>query len=1060
MRVRTRSDLEVLRAQGLGTLYPSGLKIAVGMATCGLAAGADAVDEALRAEAAARGLDLRLVATGCLGYCQQEPLVDVRMPGRGRFLYARVTPESARDLVADLAAGRVPRGALAAIPESNPDTDAEAGSDPALPLLDELPFYRRQRKIVLRNCGLIDPSRVEEYIARGGYQALARALLDMTPQAVVDEILRSGLRGRGGGGFPTGRKWQLCRAAPGVPKYVICNADEGDPGAYMDRTVLESDPHSVIEGLLIAGYTVGAGTGYIYVRNEYPLAVERITQAVAQAGELGLLGEDILASGFGFSIEIVRGAGAFVCGEETALISSIEGGHGEPRPKPPYPATCGLWGRPTVINNVKTLATVPVILAHGADWYSGIGQGNAGTVVFSLVGKVANTGLVEVPLGMPLGELIEEVGGGGLDGRRVKAVQTGGPSGGCLPRACYDLPITYENMAQAGSIMGSGGMVVLDEATCMVDVARYFIRFTMAESCGKCTFCREGTGHMYELLSRIAAGEGTLEDLPLLEEVGRVVKAASLCGLGQTAPNPVLSALHYFRPEFVAHIVDKRCPAGVCRPLVRARCSNACPAEVDVPSWLSLVAQGRYAEAIEIHRRTNPFVLVCARVCPAFCEEQCHRSEVDQAVAIRQAKRFMADQEMDHPWTPPIVEGPQTERVAVVGGGPAGLTAALRLRQRGYPVTLLEKLPVLGGMMVAGIPAYRLPRDILDFEIAGFLRAGIEVQTGVALGVDFTLDSLFAAGYRAVVLALGAHRSRPLGIPGQDKAGVYSGVDFLRQVNLGSPPDLSGRVVGVVGGGDVAIDAARSAWRLGAREVHLFYRRDRAQMPAYREQVAAAEEEGVLLHLLSAPLQVIGDGQVRGLVCQRQGLGAFGVDGRRQPVPLAGEEFAVTLDVLIAAIGQETALPEAGLASNADGTIAVDEAFGTSREGVFAAGDAVSGPATVIHAVAQGNAVARAVDHYLRTGRRERVVTLPGYEVVEQCFELEAYAEAGRAALPVVPVADRAGNFREVEQALPEHAAQEECRRCLRCDLEWLEEMGLPREAQPERRANALAEGR
>ncbi len=1059
MKVRTRSDLEALRAQGLATLYPAGLKIAVGMATCGLAAGADAVEEALRAAAADRGLDLQLVATGCLGYCQQEPLVDVRVPGRGRFLYASVTPESAHDLIADLAAGQVPRGALAAIPEGNAGTAAEARSDPALPLLEELPFYRRQRKIVLRNCGLIDPCRVEEYIARGGYQALARALLDMTPPAVADEVLRSGLRGRGGGGFPTGRKWQLCRAAPGEPKYVICNADEGDPGAYMDRTILESDPHSVIEGLLIAGYAVGAGRGYVYVRNEYPLAVERVARAVAQATELGLLGEDVLGSGFGFTIEIVRGAGAFVCGEETALISSIEGGHGEPRPKPPYPATCGLWGRPTAINNVKTLATVPAIVAQGGDWYSGIGQGNAGTVVFSLVGKVANTGLVEVPLGMPLGELIEEVGGGGLDGRRVKAVQTGGPSGGCLPRACYDLPITYENMAQAGSIMGSGGMVVLDETTCMVDVARYFIRFTMAESCGKCTFCREGTGHMYELLSRIAAGEGTLQDLALLEEVGQGVKAASLCGLGQTAPNPVLSALRYFRPEFVAHIVEKRCPAGVCRPLVRARCSNACPAEVDVPSWLSLVAQGRYGEAIEVHRRTNPFVLVCARVCPAFCEEQCHRGELDEAVAIRQAKRLMADREMDHPWTP-AVEELKAERVAIVGGGPAGLTAALRLRQRGYPVTLFEKLPVLGGMMVAGIPAYRLPRDILDFEIAGFLRAGIEVRTGVALGTDFTLDSLFADGYRAVVLALGAHRSRPLGIPGQDKAGVYAGVDFLRQVNLGSPPDLNGKVVGVVGGGDVAVDAARSAWRLGAREVHLLYRRDRAQMPAYKEQVAAAEEEGVRLHLLAVPLQVIGDGQVRGLACQRQELGIFGPDGRRQPVPIPRGEFTVPLDVLIAAIGQETALPDVGLAADADGTIAVDEALGTSREGVFAAGDAVSGPATVIHAVAQGNAVARAVDHYLRTGRRERIVTRPGYEVVEQRFDLQAYAEAGRAALPLVPVTERAGNFREVELALSEQTVQEECRRCLRCDLEWLEEMGLPQEAQPERRVDAPAEGR
>jgi len=569
MKVRTHSDLETLRAKGISTLYPPRPKISVGMATCGRAAGAIAVYDALRDEANARGLDLALVATGCIGYCQQEPLVDVRVPGRARVLYARVTPDRARELIATLATGKLSaEGALAIIPEEDPP----AGSEPAggLPLLDELPFYSRQHKIILRNCGLIDPTSIEEYIARDGYQSLARALLELTPQEVIDEVLRSGLRGRGGAGFPTGRKWQICHDAPGGPKYVICNGDEGDPGAYMDRTVLESDPYSVIEGLTIAGYAIGAHQGYAYIRNEYPLAIDRIAQAVVRAEELGLLGEDILGSGFDFSITIVRGAGAFVCGEETALISSIEGGLAEPRPRPPFPAVSGLWGKPTVINNVKTLATVPAIIGRGADWYASIGvEGNAGTVVFSLVGKVANTGLVEVPLGLTLREMIESIGGGGLDGKAVKAVQTGGPSGGCLPARLFDLPITYETLTKAGSIMGSGGMVVMDEDTCMVDVARYFLAFTMAESCGKCTPCREGTRYMHEILTRIVEGEGTLEDLELLEEVAEWVKAASLCGLGQTAPNPVLSTLRYFRDEYEAHVTDKRCPAGVCRALIR-----------------------------------------------------------------------------------------------------------------------------------------------------------------------------------------------------------------------------------------------------------------------------------------------------------------------------------------------------------------------------------------------------------------------------------------------------------------------------------------------------------
>jgi NADH:ubiquinone oxidoreductase subunit F (NADH-binding) len=381
---------------------------------------------------------------------------------------------------------------------------------------------------------------------------------------VIDQVSRAGLRGRGGGGFPTGRKWQVARDAPGEPKFVICNGDEGDPGAYMDRTVLESDPHSVIEGIIAGAYAIGANQGYIYVRDEYPQAVERLAEALREAAKHGLLGKDVLGTGFDFSLEIIRGAGAFVCGEETAMIASIEGGLGEPRPKPPYPAVSGLWGKPTIINNVKTWATVPVILARGPEWYAAMGApDNAGTVVFSLVGQIANTGLVEVPLGMRLGQLLEEIGGGG-NGHAIKAVQTGGPSGGCLPARLFDLPIDYEGLKEAGSIMGSGGMVALDESACMVDVARYFLDFTTVESCGKCTACREGNRHLRTILDRIVHGQGQPEDLTLLEEVGEAVKAGSLCGLGQTSPNPVLSTLRYFRDEYEAHVHDHRCPAGQC----------------------------------------------------------------------------------------------------------------------------------------------------------------------------------------------------------------------------------------------------------------------------------------------------------------------------------------------------------------------------------------------------------------------------------------------------------------------------------------------------------------
>ncbi len=572
MKINTATDLESLRAAGQASLYPDRLKVIVGMATCGLAAGADAVYETLQQRIKQRELDAILTRTGCIGYCQQEPLVDVRLPGGGRVIYTQMTRPRARALVDSLARGTLPIDrAWAVIDEEElliedqverfarpPDLDA-------VPTYIQQPFFASQRKIVLRNSGFIDPASFEEYIARGGYRALARVLSEFTPPQVIDEVTRSGLRGRGGGGFSTGCKWAVARDAPGETKYIICNGDEGDPGAYMDRTVLESDPHSVIEGMIIGAYAIGARQGYAYVRDEYPLAVERLAQAIKQAEAHGLLGEDILGSGFSFSLKLVRGAGAFVCGEETAMIASIEGGLGEPRPKPPYPAIAGLWGQPTIINNVKTWTTVPVILARGADWYAALGApDNAGTVVFSLVGQIANTGLVEVPLGMTLRELLEGIGGGSGNGKAIKAVQTGGPSGGCLPARLFDMPITYEEMNAAGSIMGSGGMVVLDESACMVDVARYFLNFTTLESCGKCTACREGTSHLHAILTRITHGQGRPDDLTLLEEVGEAVKAGSLCGLGQTAPNPVLSTLRYFRDEYEAHVIERRCPAGKC----------------------------------------------------------------------------------------------------------------------------------------------------------------------------------------------------------------------------------------------------------------------------------------------------------------------------------------------------------------------------------------------------------------------------------------------------------------------------------------------------------------
>lgn len=536
--------------------------------------------EAFAEELARHNLQERVTVkiTGCHGFCEQGPLVIVEPQ---KVFYTRVQVEDVPEIVeGHLVNGRVVERLLYVDP---------ATGERAL-TYETVPFYAKQKRLVLHNCGHINPEDVADYVASGGYAALTKVLFEMSGEQVIEEVKTSGLRGRGGAGFPTGLKWSFVRAAEGDVKYVVCNADEGDPGAFMDRSVLEGDPHAVLEGMIICGYAVGAREGYIYVRAEYPLAIHRLKIAIAQAEKYGLLGENILNSGFSFRIKIKAGAGAFVCGEETALLTSIEGNRGMPRPRPPFPAQKGLWGKPTVINNVETFANVPLIIKNGGAWYASMGtEKSKGTKIFALTGKVNNTGLVEVPMGITMREVIFGVGGGIREGKKFKAVQIGGPSGGCLPEEQLDLPIDYESLTSAGAIMGSGGLVVMDETTCMVDVARFFLNFTQAESCGKCTPCREGTKRMLEILIRICEGQGQMEDLETLERLARVVKNTSLCGLGQTAPNPVLSTLRYFRHEYEAHIRDKRCPARVCRALLIytinqekctgcGACARACPA--------------------------------------------------------------------------------------------------------------------------------------------------------------------------------------------------------------------------------------------------------------------------------------------------------------------------------------------------------------------------------------------------------------------------------------------------------------------------------------------------
>ncbi len=1051
-RVNTPSDLETRREAIVASRDPNRTCVTICGGTGCRVYGSEKVIETLRAGISKSGIEAHVRMTGCHGFCEQGPVVVIQPQG---IFYKSVKLEDVPDIIHEtLEQGKIIERLL----YTDPITGRKIVHE------HEVPFYARQTRHLLNLNGLIDPTSIEDYIAIGGYGALAKVLGGMSPEEVIGEISRAGLRGRGGAGFPTGLKWKFCRNAPGDVKYIVCNADEGDPGAYMDRSIVEGNPHRVLEGMLIGAYAIGAARGFIYIRGEYPLAIKHLEIALEQMREYGLLGENILGSGFDFDVEIRMGAGAFVCGEETALMASIEGRVGEPRPRPPFPAQSGLWGKPTNINNVKSWANVPLIIEKGADWYTSIGtEDSKGTKIFSMVGKINNTGLVEVPMGISLRELIYEIGGGIPGGKAFKAAQIGGPSGGCIPAKHLDVPIDYQSLTSLGAIMGSGGLVITDEDTCMVDLARYFMSFTQEESCGKCVPCRVGTKAMLSTLERICAGHGQPGDIEYLEELAREVKASSLCGLGQTAPNPVLTTIRYFRDEYEAHIREHRCAAGVCTALVRAKCTNACPAEVDVPSYVSLVAQGRYAEALEVHRRRNPFALACGRVCPAFCEAKCRRTELDQPVAIRQIKRFMADHELERPWTPPLLEESKTEKVAVIGAGPAGLTAALRLAQKGYPVTVFEALPVAGGMMAVGIPEYRLPRDILDVEIENIKRAGVEIRLNTALGKDFTLDGLLDGdGYKAVILTIGAHKSHELRIKGEEMEGVYHGTQFLRDIALGKSFDVRDKRVAVVGGGDVAIDAVRSAWRLGAAEVHLVYRRSRADMPARDDEVEAAEKEGIQFHFLTNPSRVVGNGKVTGVELLRQELGAFDTSGRRRPVPIPGSEFTLDIDILIPAIGQEPDISwmdgDSTVETGRGATFTVNDGLATTRAGVFAAGDAVLGPATVIQAVAQGNRVADTVDNYLHTGRSGLVAVRPGYEVIEQQFDLEQYAEATRPQTQEIPVEERYGNFNEVELLFDEETVQEECKRCLRCDLEWLETMELEHTLLPEQ--VLVAEGR
>jgi NADH-quinone oxidoreductase subunit F len=1045
-RIQDFSTFNAVREAGLAKLLPSRPRVGVGMGTCGSGNGAEGVYHAF-AEAINRdGRDVKLASVGCFGFCAHEPLVNVHLPGEPLVILHRVEANDVHRILDDIAVGKVPEDlALCKIEHWDHLTaNIHYGEGfPNIPSWNDVPFFKPQKKIVLRNCGLISPDDIEEYIAIGGYQALYKVLIDANPELVIEQIKAAKLRGRGGAGFLTGLKWEFLRKAQADRKFIVCNADEGDPGAYMNRNEIESDPHALLEGMIIGAYVMGASEGIIYVRAEYPLAVHRLQRAIDQARQSALLGENILGRGFNFDIRMVEGAGAFVCGEETALIASLEGYSGRPRPRPPFPAQKGLYGMPTNINNVETWYNVAPIVAKGPAWFSETGSvKSAGTKVFSLVGKIENTGLVEMPLGTPLKTFIYDVGEGAPSGKTVKSVQTGGPSGGCIPRDMFDTPVDYETLAQIGSIMGSGGMVVMDEDNCMVDVARYFIEFTHSESCGKCIPCRVGLDKSLRILNAFTRGQAKESDLDSLDEMGRMVRDTALCGLGQTAPNPLLTTMRHFRHEFEDHIRAHRCRAGVCEELALSPCENSCPLHMNIPRFLQLYKEGRLDDAFESVVLDNPLPGSTGRVCQHPCDDRCRRRGIDEAVNMREVHRFIADSCYDSDRFEQLAARiaarklPPTERkVAVVGAGPAGLTAAFYMALLGHEVTVYESNPEPGGMLRYALPEYRLPRAVVRREVDLIRRMGVEFVCGVSVGTDLSLADLDNQ-YNAVFMSIGTWKESWVYLPGTELTNVFPALLFLEAVAKEEPIKPGKRVV-VIGGGNAAIDSARTSLRMGA-DVTVVYRREKKDMPAIREETDSAEAEGVKFMFLATPHRIVGDdnGRVRAIEVVKTRLGEFDSSGRRKPVP-TGEIRRIDCDAVVLAVGESVDMDfirGSGLRVKEDsGLLEVDRyTLETSRSKFYAGGDLITGASNVSNAMGFGKKAARNID--------KRLMGMSRWSEISPPFEYsnrlpEEPSPNRRHHTEEMPAAERAASFDEAVFALAPAEAEDEACRCLRCDI-------------------------
>ena len=991
-----------------------------------ISSGCKAVRDAMEEEIEKAGLrdQVALIEAGCMGTCAVGPVVLI-LPDE--TYYTEMNPEKVHEVVQKHFIGGKPVEKY---------TFFDTVQNKHVVRMKDASFFSSQVRIALRNCGLIDVNRLSSYVAKDGYFALARILEKGDREEVLDVMKRSGLRGRGGAGFPTGIKWEAAAKQESDEKYIICNADEGDPGAFMDRSVFEGDPHSVIEGMLIGGYAIGASHGVVYLRAEYPVAMERLTPALEEARAEGLLGENILGSGFSFDIEIRIGAGAFVCGEETALMASVEGHRGEPRQKPPFPFQSGLFGKPTIINNVETLATVPAIMLNGAEWFRQYGtEKSPGTKVFALSGNIVNTGLVEVPMGTPLSEMIYSIGGGIPGGKEFKAAQTGGPSGGCITKEHINTPLDYESLAALGSIIGSGGLIVMDEDTCMVDTARFYLDFIQEESCGKCTACRIGTKRMLEILNRITAGEGCLCDIDRLEKLGNIVKDTAMCGLGQSAPNPVLSTIRFFRDEYEQHILQHKCVAGVCSELVSSPCENTCPAGINIPGYMSLIATGDYLGAARIMLRDNPLSGICGRVCTHPCERRCRRGTVDEPMNICELKRFATDwaYQMGFPTDEdlkPIAH--LDKKVAIIGAGPSGLTCGYYLARLGYQVDIYEAECRAGGVMTYGIPDYRLPQDILEREIHQIERAGVNIILNTRVGDDISFRSLHDK-YDAIFVGIGAQKALKLKIPGEDLEGVYHGLDFLKRRFLHNDLDFTGKRVAVIGGGNTAIDSARTAIRLGAAEVVILYRRNQEDMPADKAEIRDAIEEGVKIRTLVTPVAFRGEnGQLREIEIMKQNLGGFDASGRRIPVN-SGESTVEAFDIAIPAISQtpDTHFLKGKLVLNGTRIQADRYTQATSMPGVFVGGDAHRGPEDIVNAVCEAKTAAASIDKYLGG----KGVLYKGFDQEITDYHIKGDIVPHKRFLTRQLEAEEAvGSFRERNLGMHELDARAEASRCLRCD--------------------------